>query len=56
MVSAGQTKAGIDFNLEALGAIAGHVFKADGVSVITDAPISVFASGLSGQRYLGLTG
>ena len=47
VVSAGQTTAGIDFKLEAAGAISGHVFKADGVSVITDVTISVHASGVS---------
>ena len=46
-VSAGQTTPGIDFNLEAGGAISGHVFKADGVSVITDVTISVHADGVS---------
>ena len=43
VVAAGQAVTGIDFNLEAGGAISGHVFMADGVSVITDVPIMVQA-------------
>ena len=46
-VVAGQTTTGIDFALEAGGSISGHVFKADGVSVITDAIITVGAEGVS---------
>ena len=47
VVSAGQAVTGIDFNLEAGGAVSGHVFKADGVSVITDVTIMVQAGRVS---------
>ena len=38
---------GIDFTLDELGCISGHVFKADGSTVIDDAVISVEAEGSS---------
>ncbi len=46
-VAAGQTTGNIDFALGPGGAISGHIFKGDGVTVINDWEISVHAHGLT---------